>query len=238
MIFSESGVTIENINGILLRSTGKGDKVLINIDLSRTQQYLDWMKEKLYLNYCAATAGKRKVSRGQVYRCNLGVGIGSEECKERPCVILQYNSANTTSPNTIVAPITHTTSTLKTVIPIKDKKDSSGTVILDGNVLLGNIVCVSKGRLGDYVADLSTDEMNKVDEAISVSLGINHYFQTLKNEYDDKLVYIEKLKAKRDELTEECVKKQNVIEGMNNVMSKYKISTIEELENILKKSAK
>ena len=45
MIFSESGVTIENINGILLRSTGKGDKVLINIDLSRTQQYLDWMKE-------------------------------------------------------------------------------------------------------------------------------------------------------------------------------------------------
>lgn len=196
------------------------------------------MKEKLYLNHRATNARTRKVTRGQVYRCNLGVGIGSEECKERPCVILQYDSANTTSPNTIVAPITHTTSTLKTVIPIDDKIDSSGAVILDGNVLLGNIVCVSKGRLGDYVTDLSTDEMKKVDEAISVSLGINHYFQTLKNEYDDKLVYIGKLKAKRDELTEECAKKQNVIEEMNTVMSRYKISTMEELENLLKKSSK
>ena len=196
------------------------------------------MKEKLYLNHRATNARTRKVTRGQVYRCNLGVGIGSEECKERPCVILQYDSANTTSPNTIVAPITHTTSTLKTVIPIDDKIDSSGAVILDGNVLLGNIVCVSKGRLGDYVTDLSTDEMKKVDEAISVSLGINHYFQTLKNEYDDKLVYIGKLKAKRDELTEECAKKQNVIEEMNTVISRYKISTMEELENLLKKSSK
>jgi len=196
------------------------------------------MKEKLYLNHRATNARTRNVTRGQVYRCNLGVGIGSEECKERPCVILQYDSANSTSPNTIVAPITHSTSTLRTVIPIEDKKDSSGAVILDGNVLLGNIVCVSKGRLGDYVSDLSTDEMKKVDEAISVSLGINHYFQTLKNEYDDKLVYIEKLKAKRDELTEECAKKQNVIEEMNTVMSRYKISTMEELENLLKKSSK
>ncbi len=210
---------------------------MINIDLSKTQQYLDWMKEKLYLNHRATNARTRKVTRGQVYRCNLGVGIGSEECKERPCVILQYDSANATSPNTIVAPITHTTSTLKTVIPIDDKIDSSGVVILDGNVLLGNIVCVSKGRLGDYVTDLSTDEMKKVDEAISVSLGINHYFQTLKNEYDDKLVYIGKLKAKRDELTEDCTKKENVIEEMKNLMSKYKISTMEELESILKKSA-
>ena len=211
---------------------------MINIDLSKTQQYLDWMKEKLYLNHRATNARTRNVTRGQVYRCNLGVGIGSEECKERPCVILQYDSANSTSPNTIVAPITHSTSTLRTVIPIEDKKDSSGAVILDGNVLLGNIVCVSKGRLGDYVSDLSTDEMKKVDEAISVSLGINHYFQTLKNEYDDKLVYIEKLKAKRDELTEECAKKQNVIEEMNTVMSRYKISTMEDLENLLKKSSK
>lgn len=211
---------------------------MINIDLSKTQQYLDWMKEKLYLNHRATNARTRKVTRGQVYRCNLGVGIGSEECKERPCVILQYDSANTTSPNTIVAPITHTTSTLKTVIPIDDKIDSSGAVILDGNVLLGNIVCVSKGRLGDYVTDLSTDEMKKVDEAISVSLGINHYFQTLKNEYDDKLVYIGKLKAKRDELTEECAKKQKVIEEMNTVMSKYNITTMEELENLLNKSSK
>ena len=136
------------------------------------------------------------VSRGQVYRCNLGVGIGSEECKERPCVVLQYNSANRTS-NTLVAPITHTTSTLPIVVPIAEKKDSSGKLILDGNVLLGNITCVSKARLSHYITDLSTDEMKAVDKAISLSLGINHHYQTLQNMYADKLQYIEKLKNNR-----------------------------------------
>lgn len=183
---------------------------MINIDLSKTQQYLEWMKEKLYLNHRANNASKRIVTRGQVYRCNLGIGIGSEECKERPCVILQYDSANASSPNTIVAPITHTTSTLKTVIPIEDKLDSSGAVILDGNVLLGNIVCVSKARIGDYIADLTSDEMKKVDKAIAISLGINHHYQSLRNKYDDKLVYIEKFKTKREELEkllDDCSKK-------------------------------
>ena len=169
----------------------------MNIDLTKTQQYLEWFKNKLYLNAIATSAKNRIVYRGQVYRCNLGVGIGSEECKERPCVVLQYNSANRTSPNTLVAPITHTTSTLPIVVPIAEKKDSSGKLILDGNVLLGNITCVSKARLSDYITDLSADEMKAVDKAISLSLGINHHYQTLQNMYDDKLQYIEKLKSNR-----------------------------------------
>ena len=63
--------------------------------------------------------------------------------KEIPCIILQYNSANASSPNTIVAPITHTTSRLPIVVPIADQFDSTGKLILDGNVLLGNVTCVS-----------------------------------------------------------------------------------------------
>ena len=59
----------------------------INIDLIKTQQYLDWLKDKLYLNSKAESAKNRKIYRGQIYRCKLGIGIGSEECKERPCVI-------------------------------------------------------------------------------------------------------------------------------------------------------
>lgn len=104
----------------------------MNIDLTKTQQYLDWLKDKLYLNAMAPSAKSRIIYRGQVYRCKLGIGIGSEESKERPCVILQYNSANRTSPNTLVAPITHTTSTLPIVVPIADKVDSTGKIILDG----------------------------------------------------------------------------------------------------------
>lgn len=210
----------------------------MNIDLTKTQQYLEWLKDKLYLNAIALSAKNRVIYRGQVYRCKLGIGIGSEECKERPCVILQFNSANRTSPNTLVAPITHTTSTLPIVVPIADKVDSSGKVILDGNVLLGNITCVSKARLGDYVTDLTPNEMRAVDKAICISLSINHYYQTLQNDYNDKLQYIEKLRESRSKLQSDLASQQAQIDEIQALLDKYNFSDTSSLatylENILK----
>lgn len=210
----------------------------MNIDLTKTQQYLEWLKNKLYLNAIASSAKNRIIYRGQVYRCNLGVGVGSEECKERPCVILQYNSANKTSPNTLVAPITHTSSTLPIVVPITAKTDVSGNLILDGNVLLGNITCVSKARLGDYITDLTSDEMRLVDRALSLSLNVNHYYQTLQNMYDDKLQYIEKLKENRSNLQTALASKQQQINDFEKLLETYHFSNIQELTDFLDKSSK
>lgn len=207
----------------------------MNIDLFKTQQYLDWLKEKLFLNSVSQSAQKRMVLRGQVYRCKFGVGIGSEECKERPCVILQYNSANKTSPNTIVAPITHTQSKLPIVVPINDKFDAAGNLILDGNVLLGNITCISKARLGDYVTDLTPDEMKKVDKAISLSLDINHYYKTLDNMYNDKLKYIEKLKEKQNQLQQDLDSKKGQLDEFQAILATYNIKDAKELKNYLAK---
>ena len=47
----------------------------MNIDLTKTQQYLEWFKNKLYLNAIAPAAKNRIIYRGQVYRCNLGIGV-------------------------------------------------------------------------------------------------------------------------------------------------------------------
>lgn len=210
----------------------------MNIDLNKTQQYLEWLKDKLYLNAIALSAKTRVIYRGQVYRCKFGMGIGSEECKERPCVILQYNSANKTSPNTLVAPITHTVSTLPLVVPIADKVDSSGKVILDGNVLLGNITCISKARLGDYITDLSPSEMKAVDKAISISLSINHYYHTLQNSYNDKLQYIEKLKETRSKLESDLANQQTQISEIQSLLEKYNFSDISSLEAFLENNLK
>jgi len=210
----------------------------MNIDLAKTQQYLEWLKNKLYLNATASSAKNRIVYRGQVYRCNFGVGVGSEECKERPCVILQYNSANKTSPNTLVAPITHTTSSLPIVVPIADKLDSSNNVILDGNVLLGNITCISKARLGNYITELTSEEMKAVDQAISLALDINHYYRTLENMYNDKLQYIEKLKTSRDALQTELSEKQNCIDEFQQLLHNYHFSDVHDIADFLEKSMK
>lgn len=208
----------------------------MNIDLTKTQQYLEWLKDKLYLNAIAPNSKGRIVTRGQVYRCKFGVGIGSEECKERPCVILQYDSANKSSPNTIVAPITHTTSRLPIVVPITAQTDASGKTILDGNVLLGNITCISKARLGDYITDLSAQEMKAVDKAISLSLDINHHYVTLQNMYDDKLEYIEKLKNSRTQMQAELSTKQQQLDELQILLDKYHCTDIKSLTKFLEKS--
>ncbi len=208
----------------------------MNIDLTKAQQYLEWLKDKLYLNAIAPNSKGRIVTRGQVYRCKFGVGIGSEECKERPCVILQYDSANKSSPNTIVAPITHTTSRLPIVVPITAQTDASGKTILDGNVLLGNITCISKARLGDYITDLSAQEMKAVDKAISLSLDINHHYVTLQNMYDDKLEYIEKLKNSRTQMQAELSTKQQQLDELQILLDKYHCTDIKSLTKFLEKS--
>lgn len=210
----------------------------MNIDLAKTQQYFDWFKEKLYLNAIAESAKKRTIFRGQVYQCNLGIGVGSEECKKRPCVVLQYNSANKSSPNTIVAPITHTTSPLPTVVPIADKLGAKGNVLLDGNVLLGNIVCISKARLEDHIADLTPDEMKQVDTAILLSLDLNHYYQTSQNKYNDKLQYIEKLKSIRSDLKADLANHKQKLDNYQALLDKYHFPDIQALSDFLKKHSK
>lgn len=169
----------------------------------------------------ASSAQNRTIFRGQVYRCKFGVGIGSEECKERPCVILQSNSANKSSPNTIVAPITHTQSALSTVVPISPKLNEQGNTILDGNVLLGNITCVSKARLGEYITNLSIEEMQKIDKAISLSLSLYHHYQSLENKYNDKLKYIDKLKSQRDSLQSNMNQMQQQLENFQTLLDQY-----------------
>ncbi|MHB8918727.1 MAG: type II toxin-antitoxin system PemK/MazF family toxin [Desulfocucumaceae bacterium] len=163
--------------------------------------YLDWIKQKLLLDARSINAKKRIVSRGQVYKCHLGRGVGQEEEKERPCVILQNNSQNKTSPNTIVAPITRTTSTINVVVPMATQYKSDGSILLEGNALLGNVMTVSKARLGDYVTEIPKPEMKQIDEALLISVGLIDKFTSLEHIIQDKDKYINILKTKLSEIS-------------------------------------
>lgn len=204
--------------------------MLKTIELSRTQNYLEWLKIKLYLDSNANNARRRIVKRGEVYSCNLGQGVGNEECKERPCVIIQDDAGNVNSPNTIVAPITHTTSNLPIVVPIPDKCDSLGNVILNGNVLLGNIVCVSKARLGDFITTLDRKDMVKVDEGIAISVDIKRHYDKSNNILNDKLDYINRLKGKVTKLENELSDKEKVINQFVILQQELGFKDLQDLE--------
>jgi len=50
----------------------------LQIELTKVQNLLDWVKTKLFLDSNSVKSIKRVVRRGEVYKCNFGIGIGSE----------------------------------------------------------------------------------------------------------------------------------------------------------------
>lgn len=199
------------------------------IDLAKFQKYLEWLKTKLYLDSIAPAAAKRFIKRGQVYWCNLGMGIGSEKQKLRPCVILQNFKGNRHSANTIVAPITHSSKNLSVIVPITTQYNPDGSILLDGYVSLANIVTVSKARLGDYITELPHSDMKEIDKAIAISLDIYHYYSSIKNELNDKLNYIKNLKRQRNDM-------QNLLKEIQYILNVQDISEIKnEINNLLSK---
>ena len=191
----------------------------MQIDFSKTNRLIEWLKKMIYLDTTVVSAQKRVVFRGQVYFCELGEGIGSEETKERPCIIIQNNLGNKNSGNIIVAPITNggLLSSISVTIPSNKYKytDKTGTQLyLSGNILLGNIVTVSKARLGNFIVDLSKEKslMEEVDEKIIISIGLYSKFKKLNDTISADKITIEKLKNQRNILTEELKNLKNILQ--------------------------
>ena len=201
----------------------------INIDLGIVQKSLDWLKTKLLMDTWVAHAQKRAVRRGEVYRCNFGVGVGSEMQKERPAVVVQNDVGNQRSGNTIVIPITHDRSTLPCVASIITQYETDGvTIKLDGQANASNMMCVSKARLVNYFATLSAGEMKAIDEAIAKTVGLMGYYSKLEKQLNDKLTYIKKIKEERNQA-------QDTRKAVCDIMGVRENISTEELLQILQK---
>ena len=199
-------------------------KSSLKIDLIKTQKQLDWLKRKLFLDMFSKNAKRRIVKRGQVYWCDFGIGVGSELEKDRPAVIIQDNLPNKCSSNTIVVPITHNDSDLPCMVPLKERIDeSTSNPILDGNANTSHIVTVCKSRLGDYICNLSKDEMERIDQAVSEELDINHYYLDLKKEYDE-------LNDEFNVIAEECETYKSML---NSIVTLFQLEEDADLLNFL-----
>ena len=111
----------------------------------------------------------KTVYRGEVYYAELSPVIGSEQGGIRPVLILQNNTGNRHSPTTIIAPITSVQkkSSLPTHIVIDYDFLESVSV-----VLLEQIRTIDKERLSDCLGRISVQDMQRVEAAMAVSLGM------------------------------------------------------------------
>lgn len=195
----------------------------IDIDLTKVQRFLEWLKTELYLDVTALRAKNRLVKRGQVYRCNFGMGVGSEMQKDRPAVIVQNAVGNMKSGNTIVIPITHDTSILPCTVNITPQYEPDGiTLKLDGQANASNIMCVSKARLGEYICDLPSADMKAIDESLAKTMDLMRYYANIKQKLADKLKYVEKIKAERND-AQDTLKEVYTALGVDEAAGKEKL---------------
>ena len=112
------------------------------------------------------------IHRGDIYYADLSPVVGSEQGGIRPVLIVQNDVGNRFSPTVIAAAITsqHSKANLPTHIPLM--ADTSG-LSKDSAVLLEQVRTIDKKRLKEKMGTVDEDAMNQIDNAISISFGLN-----------------------------------------------------------------
>jgi len=109
--------------------------------------------------------------RGEVYLVNFGPTVGSEIKKTRPALIIQNDIANRYSPITIVAAITSQIGEriYPTEVLIEAGQSDLGKRCV---VLLNQIRAIDKQRLVKRLAVFDSVLMERVNQALEISLGL------------------------------------------------------------------
>ena len=116
-----------------------------------------------------------EVNRGDIFYADLSPVVGSEQGGVRPVLVVQNDVGNKYSPTVIVAAITSQLSKAKLPTHIELKKERCN-LMKDSVVLLEQLRTLDKRRLKEKICSLNEPEMQKVDFAILVSLGLTEEY--------------------------------------------------------------
>lgn len=176
---------------------------------------LKWTKRKLELTLInerlkdIAKEAKRNrrprpqpllVSRGEIWNCELGVNVGSEQSQDRPVLIIQNDENNKISPNTIIVPLTRAVHRLdrtltespnfvfdesvaislkanlrKTevlILPGEAKEDDGSILPEPSIVMCQNIKEISKSRLKNKITSVNDEKWVNINKALAETLGL------------------------------------------------------------------
>jgi mRNA interferase MazF len=113
---------------------------------------------------------QQRFRRGEIWTVDLEPVVGSEQGKARPALIIQNDIGNLYSPVLIVAAIT-SGENARYDVQVEIKAPEGG-LHHDSLVLLNQIRTIDKRRVGRYWGRLSTQTMQRIDDAIKISLGL------------------------------------------------------------------
>lgn len=114
----------------------------------------------------------RELKRGDLFYANLDPVIGSEQGGTRPVLVVQNNIGNRFSPTTIV--VAAITSRMdKTPMPTHVRLECVPGLERNSLLLLEQIRTIDRKRLKGYIGTLDEHLMAKVNQALSISVGLS-----------------------------------------------------------------
>ncbi|MDR3270756.1 MAG: type II toxin-antitoxin system PemK/MazF family toxin [Peptococcaceae bacterium] len=111
------------------------------------------------------------IKRGEIYYAELNPVIGSEQGGTRPVLVIQNDIGNQFSPTTVVIAITSQIAKAKLPTHVEVKAKRSG-LERDSVILTEQIRTIDKSRLKEKVAFLDEEMMQRVNQAMEISLGL------------------------------------------------------------------
>lgn len=144
-------------------------------NIKKIYSYVSWVNEQAKMNDNALRDIRVIPRRGEVWTCELGQNIGSEENKIRPVIIIQNDTGNKNAPTTIVAPISNRPKKIAVHIELREsdyKLENGEKSHITGTILAEQIKVVSKVRLGRHIATLNKDFMELLDSKLRISLDL------------------------------------------------------------------
>ena len=113
-----------------------------------------------------------KVRRGEIFYADLGETVGSEQYGVRPVLIIQNDKGNENGPTTVVVGIT---SKLKKMhLPTHLYLGKRFGLSKESVLLAEQIITLDRQRIKGYIGTVDDVTMERVEEAIEISLGMKH----------------------------------------------------------------
>lgn len=109
--------------------------------------------------------------RGDIYLVDLGTNIGSEQGGCRPVLLLQNNVGNLYAPTLIVAPVS-SRYWKKSKQPTHSLIEGVQNLTSPSVVLAEQIITIDKERVMKYLGKVPEEQMQGIDKAVKVSLGL------------------------------------------------------------------
>jgi mRNA interferase MazF len=111
------------------------------------------------------------IHRGDIYYADLRPVVGSEQGGIRPVLIIQNDVGNKHSPTVICAAITSKMNKAK--LPTHVEIDCKNCeIVKDSVILMEQLRTIDKSRLRERVGHLGGSDLERVERALRISLGI------------------------------------------------------------------